>query len=129
MFAYFYNFFLRVHKAILVTLILVLFCFIGSAQDPVDGNPVELPPSATQLPPAQLYQALKDKNLNPGDNRLGTDKSSIDKVDKDSLKRESTPQSAITGEDTYGMHLFTGGNSCGNQPAIHTSFGLSDWGK
>lgn len=92
---------------------LFLFLQVGYAQgqppvkDP--SNPEGLP---TQLPPAQLYDFLKDKN-GSGNNQktLGSDKNKSlkDRIEKDSLVKESTPQSVIRTEDTYGMNLFRGG--------------------
>ena len=89
------------------------FYLVGKAQVPVGGDPgksgidIQKISSATQIPPAQLYEALKDKNVNSG-SKLGVDKSIADKVQKDSLQEERTPQSAMTTDDTYGMNLFKG---------------------
>jgi len=83
----------------------------AQGQPPVKdpSNPEGLP---TQLPPAQLYDFLKDKN-GAGNNpkSLGSDKNKSlkDRIEKDSLVKENTPQSINRTEDTYGMNLFRGG--------------------
>lgn len=92
---------------------LFFFMQVGYAQgqppvkDP--SNPEGLP---TQLPPAQLYDFLKDKN-GAGNNQktLGSDKNKSlkDRIEKDSLVKENTPQSVSRTEDTYGMNLFRAG--------------------
>ena len=92
----------------------ILFFFItnlANAQNPIlrDPNNPDVPSIPTQLPPAQLYDLLKDKN-GVNTKTTGIDKNKIkDKIEKDSLVKESTPQSLNTTEDTYGMHLFRGG--------------------
>ena len=73
------------------------------------SNPEGLP---TQLPPAQLYQLLKDKNTEGGNNNsIGSDKnrSLKDRIEKDSLVKENTIQAVNKVEDTYGMNLFRAG--------------------
>ena len=73
------------------------------------SNPESLP---TQLPPAQLYDFLKDKNGENSNNKsIGSDKNKSlkEKIEKDSLVKESTPQSVNSTEETYGMNLFRGG--------------------
>jgi polysaccharide biosynthesis/export protein len=97
-------------------LILVFFVNIISAQaqppvkDPSSGNPDILSPG-TSLPGTQLYDALKDKNAAIGKSTIGKDQNNAlkNKINRDSLVKESTPQSANITEDTYGMHLFRGG--------------------
>lgn len=96
----------------------VIFCLLffvnvsqAQAQPPVKdpSNPDGLP---TQLPPAQLYDFLKDKNADGANGKsIGKDnnKSLKDKIEKDSLVKENTPQSAAKPEETYGMNLFRGG--------------------
>ena len=91
----------------------ILFFFIGQAnaqiiKDPSSPDIPTLP--NTELPPAQLYDLLKDKN-GEGKKKTGQDgnKSLKDKIEKDSLVRENTPQSLNPTEDTYGMNLFRSG--------------------
>ncbi|MBK9532295.1 MAG: SLBB domain-containing protein [Chitinophagaceae bacterium] len=64
----------------------------------------------TQLPSAQLYEILKDKN-GEGKKTTGEDinKTLKEKIEKDSLVKETTPQSMNPTEDTYGMNLFRSG--------------------
>lgn len=92
---------------------IILFFFAGSltAQNPKDPNTPDVPilPS-TQMAPAQLYEMLKDKN-GDGQKKTGADqnKSLKDRIEKDSLIKEKTPQSLNPTEDTYGMNLFRNG--------------------
>ncbi|MFN8244746.1 MAG: SLBB domain-containing protein [Ferruginibacter sp.] len=101
------------HRPLLFLFFLTLLAHKGQAQvnpnvkDP--SNPDGLP-SSTQLPPAQLYDLLKDKN--PGNEKsIGKDisKSLKQRIEKDSLVKETTPQSQAKPEETYGMHLFRAG--------------------
>ena len=93
----------------------IIFFFItnlANAQNPIkDPSSPDVPvlPS-TQLPPAQLYDLLKDKN-GEGTKKTGEDsnKKLKDRIEKDSLVKEKTPQSLNPTEDTYGMNLFRSG--------------------
>jgi protein involved in polysaccharide export with SLBB domain len=105
---------LIVKKAITV-FCLLFFININSAEsqppvkDPSNPETLQMP---TQLPPAQLYDMLKDKNSdNSTTKTIGSDKNKSlkDKLEKDSLVRENTPQSINKTEDTYGMNLFRAG--------------------
>lgn len=80
---------------------------VPSIKDP--SNP-DIPSLPTTLPPAQLYDMLKDKNPD-GIKKTGSDNNMKlkDKIEKDSLVKESTPQSMNPTEETYGMHLFRSG--------------------
>lgn len=103
--------FIRYKKAIFILSILFFF-FVNtaSAQNTRDPSSPDVPVLPTQLPPAQLYDLLKDKN---GDRQKKTgedsNKSLKDKIEKDSLVKEKTPQSINPTEDTYGMNLFRSG--------------------
>ena len=93
----------------------IIFFFItdlANAQNPTkDPSSPDVPvlPN-TQLPPAQLYDLLKDKN-GEGSKKTGEDsnKKLKDRIEKDSLVKEKTPQSLNPTEDTYGMNLFRNG--------------------
>lgn len=93
---------------------MLFFFFVGTAnaqnpiKDPSSGDVPVLP--NTQLPPAQLYDLLKDKN-GEGAKKTGTDINNKlkDRIEKDSLVKEKTPQSINPTEDTYGMNLFRNG--------------------
>jgi protein involved in polysaccharide export with SLBB domain len=76
-------------------------------KDPSGGD---LPILPTQLSPGQLNDILKSKD-GAGAKSIGTDKNNAlkNKVDRDSLVKEATPQSANITETTYGMDLFRGG--------------------
>jgi protein involved in polysaccharide export with SLBB domain len=90
---------------------IIIFFITGTAnaqtpiKDPSIGDLPVLP--NTQLPPAQLYDLLKDKNIE-GTKKTGEDsnKKLKDRIEKDSLVKEKTPQSVNPTEDTYGMNLF-----------------------
>ncbi len=75
-----------------------------------DPSSPDLPSLPTQLPSAQLYEILKDKN-GEGKKTTGEDnnKSLKERIEKDSLVKENTPQSLNPTEDTYGMNLFRSG--------------------
>ncbi|MBL0055888.1 MAG: SLBB domain-containing protein [Chitinophagaceae bacterium] len=97
--------------AAVISLFFLMGLCSAQGQPPVKdpSNPEGLP---TQLPPAQLYDFLKDKNADGNNNKsLGSDKNKSlkDKIEKDSLVKENTPQSINRTEDTYGMNLFRGG--------------------
>lgn len=80
------------------------------AQNPIkDPNSPDLPILPTQIPPGQFYDILKDKN--PDVKKTGEDinQKLKDKIEKDSLVKEVTPQSINPTEDTYGMNLFRSG--------------------
>ena len=106
------SYFSSVKTHFLSVLLIMLSCF-AKAQDPLTAdpnNPIQIP--ATQMPPSQLYEALKDKNPGnlQGQKTIGNDKNKLkNKIDRDSLVKESTPQSTGTTDDIYGMNLFRGG--------------------
>lgn len=96
-----------------VILAVLFFCFtnLAKAQNPVIKDPSsEVPALPTAMPPAALYDMLKDKNPD-GTKKTGTElnKTLKDRIEKDSLVKESTPQSQNPTEDTYGMNLFRSG--------------------
>lgn len=91
----------------------LFFSFIHNirAQNPVIKDPsAEVPALPTQMAPPQLYDMLKDKNPD-GSKKTGEElnRSLKDRIEKDSLVKESTPQSMNPTEDTYGMNLFRSG--------------------
>ncbi len=99
---------------------IVVFCLLffintnqAQAQPPVkDPSNPDLLTMPTQYPPSQFYDILKDKNTdNPNNKSIGSDKNKSlkDKLAKDSLVKENTPQSINKTEDTYGMNLFRAG--------------------
>lgn len=87
-----------------------IFATAAQAQNPKDPSTdvPELP--KTQMSPADLYNLLKDKNGDAA-KKTGEDanKKLKDRIEKDSLVKEKTPQSVNPTEDTYGMNLFRGG--------------------
>jgi len=94
---------------ILSVLFLIMQSNQAQAQPPVkDPSNPDMPNLPTQMPPAQLYEALKDKNPD-NQKTIGTDKNKTSKIEKDSLVKENTPQSINKAEDTYGMNLFRAG--------------------
>ena len=83
----------------------------SNGQPPIkDPSNPEIPTLPTQMPPGRLYDVLKDKNPE-NVKSIGKDnnRSLKDKLQKDSLVREATPQSINRTEDTYGMNLFRAG--------------------
>ncbi len=93
-----------------------LFSFIVKAQgQPPVGDPNNAPAQLpTTMSPGGLYDLLKDNpQNNPTPKTIGQSKNgSLDKknrIDKDSLVKENTPQSNNTTDDIYGMNLFKGG--------------------
>ena len=104
------QFYSRFKKEISVFTILFFFVLsFANAQIKDPSNP-DVPTLPSQMPPAELYNLLKDKN---GDERKKTgedsNKALKDRIEKDSLIKEKTPQSRNPTEDTYGMNLFRGG--------------------
>ena len=83
----------------------------AQAQPPVkDPSSPETPILPTQIPGAQFYDILKDKNTGTKSTIGGDLNNSLkNKINKDSLVKEVTPQSANITEETYGMHLFRSG--------------------
>lgn len=94
-------------------LIIFSVLFIISATQ-AQVKPPSIDPSNTEgvtLPPAQLYELLKD-NTKDAPKSTGIDKNNAalkNKIVTDSLVRENTPQSANITETTYGMQLFRWG--------------------
>lgn len=104
------QFYIRFKKGICVCIAFFLFMLNAVAQNPIkDPNLPDLPILPTQIPPGQFYDILKDKNSDG--KRTGSDNNFKlkDKIEKDSLVKEVTPQSINPTEDTYGMNLFRSG--------------------
>ncbi len=105
-----YKFILKLLGAV----ILLVFFLNIKAQPPVNdparlGNGMPNVTPGTQMPPAQLYEALKDKNPGKDKSTLGVDLNKALKIEKDSIVEDDITQSAVNPEnDTYGMHLFKG---------------------
>ncbi|HMI79931.1 MAG TPA: hypothetical protein VK484_14125, partial [Ferruginibacter sp.] len=74
-----------------------------------DPSSPDVPNLPVNMPPAQLYNMLKDRN--PDVKATGADQNNAlkNRIEKDSLVKEATPQSMNVTEDTYGMHLFRSG--------------------
>lgn len=91
----------------------ILFFFFvdaANAQNPKDPSSPDVPElPKTQLPPADLYNMLKDKNGETKKTGEDANKKLKDRIEKDSLVKEKTPQSLNPTEDTYGMNLFRTG--------------------
>ncbi len=91
---------------------ILLFFFVdaANAQNPKDPSSPDVPElPKTQLPPADLYNMLKDKNGETKKTGEDANKKLKDRIEKDSLVKEKTPQSLNPTEDTYGMNLFRTG--------------------
>ncbi len=107
---------IHIRKVIAVFLVLFLFTAkISLAQNPVTRDPnnpdVPILPTPTQMAPPQLYDMLKDKNPDGSKKATGDEMNRAlkDKIEKDSLVKEATPQSMNPTEETYGMNLFHSG--------------------
>ncbi len=100
--------------SVISCLFFIVFTIKAQAQPPGGdpSNPTGLPslPPTTTMSPAQLNQILAaDKSA--AASSIGSDKNKAlnNRIDRDSLVREATPQSANVTEQTYGMQLFRGG--------------------
>lgn len=100
----------------LKSIAVVLFAFVTISK--AQGQPPTTDPSnplPIQMTPSQLYEGLKNNNPEGTKSSLGIDinkpltNNNKNKITKDSLIRESTPQSANITETTYGMNLFSNG--------------------
>src|SRR5437868_6643115 len=103
-------------KALSFLCLLFFLCLSGihaqgqpPIKDPSNPENPQLPP--TQYDPGRLYDVLKDKNGDNNGKSIGKDnnKGLKERLQKDSLVKENTPQSINKTEDTYGMNLFRGG--------------------
>jgi polysaccharide biosynthesis/export protein len=121
----------KMNKIVIICCLLLIFkVSFAQAQPPITDPSKGEAPQPTQLPPADLYNLLKDKNA--GDKKKGDDVNGKlkEKIDKDSLVKENTPQSRPTTEDTYGMHLFRSGIVASiselSTPPLDYPIGVSD---
>jgi polysaccharide biosynthesis/export protein len=99
-------------KKVVVVFSVFIFVVVSNVQAQVkDPSNPDVPTLPTQLSPGQLNDILKSKD-GDGAKSIGTDKNNAlkNKIDRDSLVKEATPQSANITEETYGMHLFRGGS-------------------
>jgi polysaccharide biosynthesis/export protein len=122
----------KINKIVIGFFLLLIFnVSLAQAQPPItDPSKGEIQIPNTQVPPAELYNLLKDNNKTgkkTGDDINGKLK---DKVDRDSLVKENTPQSKPTTEDTYGMNLFRSGVVASiselSTPPLDYPIGVSD---
>ncbi len=122
----------NINKIVIGFFLLLIFNIsLAQAQPPItDPSKGEIQIPNTQVPPAELYNLLKDNNKTgkkTGDDVNGKLK---DKIDRDSLVKENTPQSKPTTEDTYGMNLFKSGVVASiselSTPPLDYPIGVSD---
>jgi polysaccharide biosynthesis/export protein len=101
-----------IKKAVVIFSLFFIVVTTNKAQAQVIKDPsgTDIPALPTQLSPGQLNQILTDKNSDASKS-IGIDRGGAlkNRIDRDSLVRENTPQSANVTEQTYGMHLFRGG--------------------
>ena len=98
-------------KKVIFLFIILFFVAAGLANAQIkDPSSPDVPTLPTQLAPAQFYEVLKDKNP-AGVKTTGSDNNLKlkDKIERDSLVKENTPQSRNVTEETYGMNLFRSG--------------------
>ncbi|HQW83413.1 MAG TPA: SLBB domain-containing protein [Ferruginibacter sp.] len=104
------QFYILFKKAICVFIAFFLFMINAVAQNPIkDPNIPDIPILPTQISPGQFYDILKDKNTDGKKTGSDNNFSLKDKIEKDSLVKEVTPQSINPTDDTYGMSLFRSG--------------------
>jgi protein involved in polysaccharide export with SLBB domain len=99
-------------QLIILTFFLFTNVSFAQAQPPikVDPSSPDVPVLPTQMDPGQLKSILQDKNSNPK-STIGAELNGAlkNRINTDSLVKETTPQSANVTETTYGMNLFRGG--------------------
>ncbi len=100
-----------IQKLSVIFLFLSIFIVSKAQAQPPTSDPSNpgVPSLPTEMSPGQLNQMLADKNAAASTIGMDKNKALNNKIDRDSLVREATPQSANVTEDTYGMHLFRGG--------------------
>jgi protein involved in polysaccharide export with SLBB domain len=109
------NLFSMIKKQFLLyTIILFAVAANAQAQPPAGEPKVNLPELPTTMSQTDLVNFLKENPKTQGASNLkGESKNGPlekrNKIVSDSLVKESTPVSAPTTDDTYGMHLFRGG--------------------
>lgn len=99
-------------KKVIFAFSVIFFVVINPAdaqiKDPSTTTP-DLPTLPVNIPPAQFYDILKDKNAEASSTGADKNKALKDRIEKDSLVKEATPQSGNSTDDTYGMNLFRSG--------------------
>ena len=98
-------------KKVIFLFIILFFVAADLANAQIkDPSSPDVPTLPTQMAPAQFYEVLKDKNP-AGVKATGSDNNLKlkDRIERDSLVKENTPQSRNVTEETYGMNLFRSG--------------------
>jgi polysaccharide biosynthesis/export protein len=102
-----------IKKLSLISCLIFVFIITKAQSQPPTAdpsNPTGLPQlPTTQMSPAELNQILTDKNSSGSNIGIDKNKALNNKIVRDSLVKEATPQSANVTEQTYGMHLFSNG--------------------
>ena len=84
----------------------------------------------TQVPPAELFNLLKDNNKTGKKNGDDINVKQKEEIDRESLVEENKPQSRPKAEDTYGMNLFRSGVVASiselSTPPLDYPIGVSD---
>ena len=122
----------KINKIVIGFFLLLIFNVLpAQAQlpmtDPSKGG-IQLP--NTQVPPAELYNLLKDNNKTGKKNGDDINVKLKEEIDRDSLVEENKPQSRPKAEDTYGMNLFRSGVVASiselSTPPLDYPIGVSD---
>ena len=122
----------KINKIVIGFFLLLIFNVLpAQAQlpmtDPSKGG-IQLP--NTQVPPAELFNLLKDNNKTGKKNGDDINVKQKEEIDRDSLVEENKPQSRPKAEDTYGMNLFRSGVVASiselSTPPLDYPIGVSD---
>ena len=122
----------KINKIVIGFFLLLIFNVLpAQAQlpmtDPSKGG-IQLP--NTQVPPAELYNLLKDNNKTGKKNGDDINVKQKEEIDRESLVEENKPQSRPKAEDTYGMNLFRSGVVASiselSTPPLDYPIGVSD---
>ena len=122
----------KINKIVIGFFLLLIFNVLpAQAQlpmtDPSKGG-IQLP--NTQVPPAELFNLLKDNNKTGKKNGDDINVKLKEEIDRESLIEENKPQSRPKAEDTYGMNLFRSGVVASiselSTPPLDYPIGVSD---
>jgi len=122
----------KINKIVIGFFLLLSFNVLPAQAQPPMTDPskggIQLP--STQVPPAELYNLLKDNNKTGKKTGDDINIKLKEKINRDSLVEENTPQFRPKTEDTYGMNLFRSGVVASlvelSTPPLDYPIGVSD---